>query len=271
MALAVDCSNYSSSLTGDALAAWKAAGVALVIVQCFPPSYTAKYQQQVAQMRACQAAGLTVDGYIYDYLAAPDWRDGCLDGLTQAAGQGLTPRRLWLDEEDVTPEAHALTAGQVTDAIAATLAAALSWSTDHQVPQQPGIYSGRWWWQPMTGDSPRFASLPLWTAEYDGQPDAGRVTLYGGWAAAALKQYAGGTALGGVAGIDLSALAASEVAALQPAPAPATPAPDPQQAKIDGMVGAIAYLADDLGDQLQRIAAEMERVRAEFVGPRPGA
>jgi hypothetical protein len=52
-----------------------------------------------------------------------------------------------------------------------------------------------------------------------------------------------------------------------------TPAPgsDPKDAKIAGLISALAYVGDDVGDRVQAIANELRRVRIEQVGPRPAA
>lgn len=57
-------------------------------------------------------------------------------------------------------------------------------------------------------------------------------------------------------------------AASAPEPAPIV---DPLQAKVDGLVNAVAYLADDVAeikDRRKRLA-EAQRVREQYVGPRP--
>jgi GH25 family lysozyme M1 (1,4-beta-N-acetylmuramidase) len=198
----VDVSNYSSELTPQALEAWKANGVGVVIVQAFPWNYR-QYQQQQRQITQCRAAGLRVEAYIYDYLAGPGWRDACLQGL-----QGSGVLRVWADEEDVTPEAQALQLFERIAAITGTLQAI------EQAGYTSGIYTGAWWWSGSkdkhgnwTGGTMNnttiFQHYPLWAAEYDGIADTSAFTPFGGWDHCQMKQYAGTSVLAGVSGVDL--------------------------------------------------------------------
>lgn len=45
---------------------------------------------------------------------------------------------------------------------------------------------------------------------------------------------------------------------------------DQLQTKAEGLINALAYLADRQTDRSNEDAAEAQRVRAEFVGARPG-
>src|SRR6202022_2011437 len=95
--LAVDISNYTSELTPAALAAWKAGGVELVIVQAIdpPPGFPAGRTQ--LQIEACLAAGLAVDAYVWLWFDAPT--SDISSKLSILAG--LPPvRQLWLDIQD---------------------------------------------------------------------------------------------------------------------------------------------------------------------------
>jgi len=43
----------------------------------------------------------------------------------------------------------------------------------------------------------------------------------------------------------------------------------PDQGASPALVSALAYVCDDLGDQLRDVSRELERVREQLVGPRP--
>lgn len=191
--LGCDVSNYTSELTPQALEAWKADGVGVVIVQAFPWNYV-QYQQQQRQITQCRAAGLRVEAYIYDYLAGPGWRDACLQGL-----QGSGVLKVWADEEDVTPEAKGLQLFERIAAITGTLQAI------EQAGYTSGIYTGAWWWNAPAymNATTIFQHYPLWAAEYDGIADTGVFTPFGGWDRCQMKQYAGTSVLAGVSGVDL--------------------------------------------------------------------
>lgn len=179
--LAVDVSNYTGPLSQGQIAAWKAGGVGLIIVQAFPATY-AQYVTQAQQMSACKDAGMPYDCYIYDYLQDPSWRDGALVGLRQLGA--MRPARVWADEEDTT--AKALTLKKREAAVALSLAAIFASG------YVTGIYTGRWFWQGYMGNTAQFAAYPLWDSNYDGIPDASADFIaYGGWTAPTIKQYAG--------------------------------------------------------------------------------
>lgn len=261
--LAIDVSNYSSPISVATLNAWRAAGVGLVIIQAFPPTYV-QHTEQRDQMRAAVAAGMPFDCYVYDYLGDPTWLDRALDGLDQAAEK---PRRVWLDEEDTeTEQGWSHTQREV--AINEHLLTVLTRGYD------AGLYTAAWWWI-RTGGSEQFADHELWAAQYDGIPDATAFVPFGGWSACHIKQYQGTSTFLGVSGVDLNVLSVEEEQELYP---PEEPMPD-----CSGVVNGLAYVADDLGDQLlaeakrasvrktvvRNIVKEMERVRVEQVGPRP--
>lgn len=75
-----------------------------------------------------------------------------------------------------------------------------------------GIYTGRWIWPTLTGNSEEFKHLPLWYSHYDGQPnfdDWYNGFAFGGWEHPAGKQYAGSVQLCGV-NVDLNYFAEVE-------------------------------------------------------------
>ncbi len=211
--LARDVSNYSLPLTEERLAGWRADGVGLVIIQCFPPGY-AQTTQQDAQIAACDAAGMPWDGYIYDYLSDASWRDGALYRLGLRVTSGLMPRKLWLDEEDINPTPQWSPQMHV-DAIAASLAAADEWCASYGLPRA-GIYSAAWWWS-RTGNTTAFMDRHWWIAEYDGIADASVYTPFVGVGEVRIKQYMGSQ----IDGTDLDVLSTAEVSEMtQPEPPP---------------------------------------------------
>lgn len=273
-AFAKDVSNYSVTFSPDLLAGWAAAGTRLVILQCFPPNY-AQYTIQRHQMDVCAAAGMPWDVYLYDYLGDSAWRDGALAGLDMAAADGLVPRKLWLDEEDVTSE-NGWTPEQRVAAIEASLQAADAWLTAHGRPPA-GIYAAAWWWGPRTGNSTAFADRQWWAAQYDGVADASVITPVGGWDHCAIKQYAGSQP----DGTDLDVLSVEEEAELNGG---GGEVPDPSvdyvwQAKKDSVVataGELLTVADQLlteanrkngprVTEIRRLANPEVRARAEKI------
>ena len=79
------------------MAAWKALGVGLVIVQSHPAGYGR--DSSLALMQTLSDGGLRWDAYIYQYMGDAGWTEGALQTLDLAASKGLVPRRLWLDVE----------------------------------------------------------------------------------------------------------------------------------------------------------------------------
>lgn len=235
-----DCSNYTTdNFTPELIESWRASGVGLVIIQAFPPEYTSKYAEQVNQMRVCAQVGMPFDCYIYDYLGAPDWLDGALNGIQ---GSGLRPRKLWLDEEDTETEVG-WTPQQRIDAITSSIERALWWAHDENKLPYPGIYTGGWWWVPKTGNSKLFEDLDLWVAQYDGIADASVFTPFGGWTSCRIKQYAGTQP----DGTDLNVLSVEEEAELNGGVVPVNDTElKVMQDKINGLVSSLGYIAGDL-------------------------
>ncbi len=185
--LAVDVSNYSGVISPEQAACLKARGVEHLIAGTQVPSVTR------AQIEAARTAGMSVDAYVYLY-----WRRDVRVEVGRALEtvSGLPAGRLWLDCEDDT---GGLPPEEVIELIAAAVEAC------GDVPA--GIYTGRWWWAPSTGDSGRFSYLPLWHAEYirsaEERPDFDSFPPYGGWTRPAMWQFRGTTPLCGVS-VDLN-------------------------------------------------------------------
>jgi len=195
MPLAIDVSNYSGPVDLDRARAIEAAGVRRVVVGTQYPG--APYPVGVAhrQLPALLDMGLEVHAYIYLWLAH-DTAAQVRDALARIAPWEGRLGGLWLDVEDTTAEA--LTPAERLQAVHEAFEAACAVS-----PALPlGIYTARWYWQQAMADTEACAELPLWVAQYDGRPDLD-FAPFGGWRAAAMKQYAADTTIAGIPNVDL--------------------------------------------------------------------
>ena len=266
----VDISNYSGPLTTTQANGLKAAGVELAIVQAidplppYPPGCT---RQQIEKLLE---AGIVVDAYVYL------WFDLGLGDIQRKLGllNGLQVRRLWLDVEDLAARKYdfATCEAKVHDALLACDEQPVTGS------DATGVYTGRWFWADAQymGNSTSCSSRALWDSNYDDNADASaNFRPYGGWTSCAIKQFKGTSTLAGVPNVDLNALSDEELAkVVHPVP-PGDPCAD--------LVNALAYVCDDLGDQLlaetrrprmrkdviRGVVQEMQRVRTQMIGPRP--
>jgi len=180
MPTALDVSHYSGRLTLDQLRAARDAGVTRLVVGTQDHNI-ARQQSSVALM-----LGMEVQAYVFLYFAT-NTAERVRRDLPLLRAIGAT--RYWLDAEDAPP-------GMPADAKVAGLRAAVAAAAG--VPH--GIYTARWWWTQHAGNTPEFAHLPLWTAQWDGQADLGVFNAYGGWKSAAMKQYRPGTQAEAAAG-----------------------------------------------------------------------
>ena len=187
MRLGVDFSEYGGDLAPATAECWKQAGISFVIVQ-----YSARMEQHLGIL---QAAGLEAEAYVYLYWDRSPWNQTPAD-RTNAALQLAAGRvsRLWLDAEDQT---HPYNEAQLQDCVTVCKLAGIPC----------GIYTGRWWWVPQTGNSQAFAHLPLWHAEYVTNDPQARLDLapdpgdgfqpYGGWTRPTIRQFQGTSTLCG--------------------------------------------------------------------------
>ena len=126
-----------------------------------------------AQSRSALGNGCTVSGYVWCYWDLEP-RGHVADALEVLREAGLGPGDLemvWLDVEDLQslPLARCSVEEWLQEAVSVIEAAGY----------KAGIYTGQWFWQPRVRGS--FAHLPLWAAQYDGQPTLDSVRLFGGW------------------------------------------------------------------------------------------
>jgi GH25 family lysozyme M1 (1,4-beta-N-acetylmuramidase) len=187
--LAVDVSNYSGPISPEQARCLRQAGVEHLIAG----TQVASICRQ--QLEAALEAGLTIDAYVYLH-----WRRDVVAEVQSARGTlaGLQVGRLWLDCED---DPAGLSAAEVVGRVGAALEAC--------GPAACGIYTGRWWWLPGTGNSTEFAGLPLWHAEYtfspEARPDFDAFQSYGGWTRPSMWQFQGTTQVCGLS-VDLDLL-----------------------------------------------------------------
>jgi Glycosyl hydrolases family 25 len=270
--LAVDISNYTTPLTSAAVDGLKAAGVSHVIVQAIdpPPGYPPGQTRE--QIQLCQAAGLSVDAYVWLWF---DLEINDIQHKLQLL-DGLSIRQLWLDVEDTASIKYDQATCEAK--VSAALAACDSFQTTSG--QKTGIYSGNWFWADprYMGNTAIYADRELWDANYDQIPDAtSNFRAFGGWVAARIKQYRGTSIIAGVANVDLNVLsvaeeaelttAAAPVAVSPPAPAADTqpdsaPAAEPRETPDDWpwptwYEAAVNFkaIADQLGEQIATLKA----------------
>lgn len=208
MRLGVDFSEWGGDLLPATVACWKGQGVSHAVVQ-----YSQRMRQHLDVLHA--AGGIEVEAYVYLYWGQSPWGQTPLDRVRAAVvmGQGRI-RRLWLDAEDST---NPYREDQLLECVEFL----------RSIGMATGIYTGRWWWVPRTGNSTAFAQLPLWHAAYTSELDPPDVKLipqsfsgfqpYGGWQTPAIWQWQGTTKLCGHE-VDLNAIP-------QPPAAPAPPQP----------------------------------------------
>jgi len=210
---ALDVSHHSGSLQLQKLRAARDAGVTRLVVGTQDHAI-ARQQAGVALM-----LGLEVQAYVYLYFAT-NTAERVRRDLPLLKSIGAT--RYWLDAEDAPP-------GMTQDEKVAGLRAAVEAAAAAGVPY--GIYTARWWWTQHAGNTPEFAHLPLWTAQWDGQADLRVFTAYGGWKSLAMKQYRPATPAevkaGGVWFPDQATGIWCDVNVYAEAPAPASPPPVP--------------------------------------------
>lgn len=181
----IDASNWSKELTDEGCAGLKSAGVVGVIIQAITGNDGISYTRQ--QLDACRRNGLRIAGYCW-----------CFPGDTRASIQsrlamfdGYTLESLWLDVEQV-----GLHIADVTRDLAIM---------DLYFGRPVGVYTARWFWQQQGWLGwTAWSDRPLWTANYDSNPDTTvDFVPFGGWTSTVIKQFVGTSAIGTVSQIDL--------------------------------------------------------------------
>lgn len=110
----------------------------------------------LAQMQSALSQGCSVGGYVWLYNSVPI-RQQIGDAVSLAQAAGITLPVLWLDIERYT-DGTMPTEAQIRDAVAAC----------RDLGVKPGIYTGFYIWQGL--GNPSFPGVPLWSANYDGNP-----------------------------------------------------------------------------------------------------
>lgn len=241
VALAIDCSNYSLPITHQQAAVLYSAGARRAVVQLVNER-TLVHREQVP---ALLAAGIEVQFYVYVWFSAGEgfvaarvaW--ACREA---DAFPGVT-KQMWLDCEqaDSNDPPFDYVHLPVTPQIRAAVQAA------RDSGYAPGIYTAPWWWIPGASNSTEWSDLPLWHANYDGNPEIESVA-YGGWGTPAMKQYAADQSLAGVPNINLNSYAQYEYPQPVPVPEPEPPLPP--------------VFVPDTGRALTELDAAIERIHA---------
>lgn len=173
---AVDVSNWQGPIR-QYLAKWAAWGVEHVVVRLSTES-AALQDMAMGQLAESHRAGLSTSGYVWCYF---DQRPEPLINAALKVAQdtpGVELATVWLDAEDTVPVG--------TDAIAWLRAAA-----NHLgfIGYRVGMYTAGWWWQRYGLSDGKLTDLPLWAANYDGDPSLEAFRPFGGWTKQAGKQW----------------------------------------------------------------------------------
>lgn len=179
LALAVDISNWSGTISPDAVAAWQAEGIEKVIVG------TQNIHVARQQMKVVVDAGLRLDVYVYLYghLGAAAQMHDAMDTIT-----GFAVERLWLDVED---EKSGKTPEQWVEFLRLAIKTV-------NLNYALGIYTRAGYWRAYLGNNISFRDLPLWNAWYMQTPNLDGFTPYGGWKRELMRQYTNTQTMGGV-------------------------------------------------------------------------
>lgn len=222
MRVGVDFSQWGGALKPETVECWNSKGVEFAIVQ-----YSDRMSQHLDALKAGGVADISA--YVYLYWGLSPWRQTPADrtnaALDLAAGR---INFLWLDAED---SSNPYNEAQLVECV----------DVCNRRGMPCGIYTGRWWWVPNTGNSRRFADLPLFHAEYLSnsgiadpglaqQVNFGAFQSYGGWRRPTIWQYQGTSILCGHS-VDMNAAEAV-------APAP----PDPPLPIGDAFMSDVLWL-----------------------------
>jgi hypothetical protein len=179
--LGIDISNYNGVPSPEQLQSWKGQGVQHVVVRA---SLERQQLEDTAhqQLQVCRDAGFQVAAYVWAYFSEDpkDTAQAALDLYDQ-----FSPDTYWLDCEETDPQWAGSSPGQRQQWLGACV------SAFEDAGKRVGVYTGSWWWVPYMDNSPLFADLPLWDADYDGVADDNDWSHYGGWSERAGKQYSG--------------------------------------------------------------------------------
>lgn len=175
IAYSIDVSNYQPADLGPLIAQHKPQHVVVRL------STESQHHVDIARQQLATAlqAGCSVSGYVWAYFDLPPV-EHTAHALSVADGFPLA--LVWFDCEDDCPP------GQLENWLSQAV------DLTEQRGHRAGVYTSKGWWQGH-GDSQGFTRLPLWAAQPDGIASLDIVGLFGGWTAAAGKQWSttGGT------------------------------------------------------------------------------
>ncbi len=173
-----DWSNYTGVPTPAKIRGLMDAGWDGVILGTQMPAITRQ------QYFACAAEGFHVDSlYLFTYWDTEDIRR-INEALSLAEQFNLS---VWLDcEWTKTGYPGAGTWAPPPDVIIKLI----DYYKGMLGARYAGIYTGKWWWEPYTGNTTEFSGDPLWHAAYQAaQPDFDDFLPYGGWTRPNIWQY----------------------------------------------------------------------------------
>jgi hypothetical protein len=227
-----DISNWDGPLAAATIARWQQDGIGHCVVRASLET-AGKSALAQQQLQALVDAGLPRAVYVWCYPRADD--PATLVQDTIALCDAYAPDTYWLDVEEVSGYAYPDAARNIAwlhHVVAACQSAG----------KRVGIYSGRWYWADhWMGNTAEFSDLPLWTSDYDENPDLAVWHRYGNWETAVGKQYHGGKA-----GQDLDRNV-WDAAYLEGGPPMPEPAPN-RVAELESLVG---YVHGDLAQALR--------------------
>ena len=151
-----------------------------VVVRMYLPGETPSPDHSRAQVTSALLNGCSVSPYMWAYRSF-DPVASVRNALQVARSEGLDPAILWLDCETYLDVDHG-------PAVTWLLRAVRECGRRGVLA---GLYSAVWWLQGYLQDWSDFTGLPLWLAQYDGNPTLDDVVLPAGWRPDMLwgKQY----------------------------------------------------------------------------------
>lgn len=182
---AVDISNWSGYISATQVQRWKVSGVKRVIVG------TQKEPIMRQQMHQVYGEDVHLEAYVYLYDNYVSFADQVNEAIRRC--EDFPVERLWLDCEFATTAPPDVVVERIQRAIDACEVAGIPY----------GIYTGQWWWGPMTSDYTGFSHEPLWFANYITPPAGPNIPVslragFGGWLLGVMRQYRGTVDLDGV-------------------------------------------------------------------------
>lgn len=258
---AVDVSSHQSRDLSEIIAEYQPDHI---ITKLYMPWESVPFDHTQAQVESARQHGLSVGGYVWAYRSIDPI--ATIDAVIHRCSLiNLVLPILWIDCEtyagppvDPGPDADWLTRA-VNHA-----------QNAYEMPC--GIYTGRWWIRDHFpgGESTfsGFAPMPLWLAEYDGNPDIDDVdTLPQGWSQVAAKQYAGSP-------VDQNVIRSEYTRPLDAPPPPGEPNKDEIIEGLRIALDDIAYvrLGEDIAameaaiTRMKATREEARRIREQFLG-----